>query len=184
MIKKVLQLLGIFNKKVTPVQDKHKKTVLTHYDSDILNQAVDLAIQASEAGDAPFGAVIEKDGAILATGYNHTSFNSDPILHAEIVAFHQAFSDNDRTQVEGGTLYCSCEPCIMCLSAAYYAGIKRIVYGATIDDAIKFGSGDPNFTASQLVILAKLDIEIERDEGGRQKAVDVFEKHIRRYGKL
>lgn len=82
------------------------------------------AFAEAKAGDAPFGAVIVRDAAVVARGCNETRRAGDPTAHAEIVAIRHAGS-----LAEGATLYASTEPCAMCAAAAQVAGIARIVFG-------------------------------------------------------
>jgi tRNA(Arg) A34 adenosine deaminase TadA len=90
----------------------------------------------------PFGAVVVKDGKIIARGANNVTFNNDPTAHAEIVAIRAACSELNNFQLTGCDIYCSCEPCPMCLGAIYWARPSRIFYAATREDAADAGFDD------------------------------------------
>mgnify|MGYP002508785004 CR=1 FL=1 len=96
---------------------------------------VNLSIENIDTGGGPFGAVIVRDGEIISTGTNRVVPNSDPTAHAEVMAIRNACAKLGTFQLTGCTVYSSCEPCPMCLSALYWAGVKRICYGNTKDDA-------------------------------------------------
>lgn len=102
---------------------------------EYMQEAIDLSIASVESGGGPFGAVIVKDGEIIARASNSVTINNDPTAHAEVNAIRAACQSLQNFSLEGCELYTSCEPCPMCLSAAYWAGIKRIYFGNTRDDA-------------------------------------------------
>lgn len=139
---------------------------------------MEMAIRLSEdnidTGGGPFGAVIVKDGEIISTGANRVVPNSDPTAHAEIMAIRAACSKLGTFSLEGCTVYSSCEPCPMCLSALYWAGVKRICYGNTKDDAkaIQF---DDSFIYDQLELAYK-DRSIECEHFMRNRALAAFRK--------
>lgn len=86
-----------------------------------------------------FGAVIVKDGQVIGTGYNKVIKNNDPTWHAEMEAIREACKKLGTPHLDGCILYTSAECCPMCLSAAYWAHISKIYYGATTGDALKYG---------------------------------------------
>jgi guanine deaminase len=90
----------------------------------------------------PFGAVIVKNGSIIAEGCNQVTSTNDPTAHAEIVAIRRACQHERDFVLSGAVLYTSCEPCPMCLSAAYWARLDRIVYAADRQDAAAAGFDD------------------------------------------
>ena len=96
-----------------------------------------LASRAIQRGGGPFGAVIVQnhDQEVIGSGHNMVTIENDPTLHAEMVAIKHACRMLQTFKLENCTLYTSCEPCPMCLSACYWAGIKTIYYGNTKDDA-------------------------------------------------
>ena len=83
----------------------------------------------------PFGAVVVKDNQILAEGYNSVTSTNDPTAHAEVVAIRKACKILDTFQLDGCTIYTSCEPCPMCLGAIYWARPDKVYFGATKEDA-------------------------------------------------
>ena len=101
-----------------------------------------LAEKGITDGAGPFGAVIVKDGEILAEAVNRVVMDSDPTAHAEIVAIRKAASFLKSHDLSDCTLYCSCEPCPMCLGAIYWSGIRKIVYTSDRHDAEKAGFSD------------------------------------------
>ena len=105
--------------------------------SDLANKG----IEKKEGG--PFGAVIvDKEGKIISTGNNKVLKTNDPTAHAEIVAIRKACSKLKTNDLSNYTLYSSCEPCPMCLSAIIWANIKNVYYGCTKKDAGEIGFRD------------------------------------------
>ena len=107
-----------------------------------LRRAFALACEGVAAGGGPFGAVIARDGVILGEGRNNVVPGHDPTLHAEVVAIRAACAGLGTHELRGATLYTSCEPCPMCLSAAWWARISGIVFGNGRADAAAFGFDD------------------------------------------
>jgi tRNA(Arg) A34 adenosine deaminase TadA len=107
----------------------------TAEDRGFMQMAIDLSIENVANGGGPFGAVIVRNGEVVATGTNRVTANNDPTAHAEVSAIRAACAKVQNFKLEGCTCYTSCEPCPMCLSALYWAGVSRIVYGNTKDDA-------------------------------------------------
>jgi guanine deaminase len=107
-----------------------------------LERAISLAIENVRAGGGPFGAVIVQNGEILAEGANRVTSESDPTAHAEIVAIRAACRTLANFQLTGCDLYCSSEPCPMCLGAIYWARLDRVFYGASAADASAAGFDD------------------------------------------
>ena len=118
-------------------------------DARFMEMAINLSIENIDTGGGPFGAVIVKDGEIVATGTNRVVPNSDPTAHAEVMAIRNACAKLGTFQLTGCTVYSSCEPCPVCLSAFYWAGVSRICYGNTKDDA-KAINFDDSFIYDQL----------------------------------
>ena len=104
-------------------------------DKDFMRQAIALAVDNVENGGGPFGAVIVKDGKVIATGTNRVTPNNDPTAHAEVCAIRAACAKLGTFNLSGCMLYTSCEPCPMCLGAIYWAHIDKIYYGANQHDA-------------------------------------------------
>ncbi len=110
---------------------------------DWMRQAIDLAIQnvRSERG-GPFGALVVKEGQLIATGANSVTASNDPTAHAEVVAIRNACRDLGTFQLSGCELYTSCEPCPMCLGAIYWARPERFYFACGRDDAMAYGFDD------------------------------------------
>ncbi len=110
---------------------------MTITDDDIrfMNMAAELAEKNIDEGGGPFGAVIVRDGEVVATGVNRVTANNDPTAHAEVTAIRNACSKEQTFNLSGCVIYTSCEPCPMCLSALYWAGVSRIYYGCTQEEA-------------------------------------------------
>ena len=105
------------------------------------NDLANKGIEKKEGG--PFGAVIvDKEGKIISTGNNKVIKTNDPTAHAEIVAIRKACSKLKTNDLSEYTLYSSCEPCPMCLSAIIWANIKNVYYGCTRKDAGEIGFRD------------------------------------------
>lgn len=126
-----------------------EKTDFSDEDARYMRMAIDLSVENIDNGGGPFGAVIVRDGEVIATGVNRVVPNNDPTAHAEVNAIRNACQKLDTFQLEGCTVYSSCEPCPMCLSALYWAGVKRICYGNTKADA-KAIDFDDSFIYDQL----------------------------------
>ena len=112
-------------------------------DARFLARAVALSRSRMEAGHGgPFGAVIVRDGAVLAEGWNAVTSAKDPTAHAEVTAIRRACAAVDDFTLAGATIYSSCEPCPMCLSAIYWARLDRLVYANMRDEAAAIGFDD------------------------------------------
>ena len=108
-----------------------------------LKRAIDLSREHMKDGaGGPFGAVIVRDGTVLAEGWNQVTSANDPTAHAEVTAIRRACQEVGDFALEGATLYTSCEPCPMCLASAYWARVSRIVYANTRQDAAGIGFDD------------------------------------------
>lgn len=90
----------------------------------------------------PFGAVIVKDGKIIARGFNKVVSTNDPTAHAEVVAIREACKVLNNFQLSGCELYTSCEPCPMCMAAIYWARPDKVYYGNSKTDAAEIGFDD------------------------------------------
>ena len=98
-------------------------------ESFFMAQALDLARQAQVEHEIPVGALVEREGRVLGKGYNRRAGSCDPTAHAEILAIQEAALRQGDWRLEGCTLYVTLEPCAMCVGAALWARIERIVYG-------------------------------------------------------
>ena len=110
---------------------------------EFMQQAIRLATDNVTSGrGGPFGAVVVKDGAVIATGANQVTAMNDPTAHAEVVAVRNACAALGTFQLEGCEVYSSCEPCPMCLAALYWSRCKAIFYGNDSEDAARAGFDD------------------------------------------
>ena len=108
-----------------------------------MRHAIALSRRGMEGGaGGPFGAVVVKDGQVVAEGWNQVTSTNDPTAHAEVVAIRRACTALGRFDLRGAVLYTSCEPCPMCLAAAYWARLDAVVFGNARDDAAAIGFDD------------------------------------------
>ena len=111
--------------------------------NDHMRRAISLAEDNASSGNGgPFGAVIVKDGKVVAEGSNTVTVDNDPTAHAEVNAIRRACAVLGTFDLSGCELYTSCEPCPMCLAACYWAHISRVYYAAGRDDAAAAGFDD------------------------------------------
>ncbi len=111
-------------------------------DRKLLKEAIEIASSGISTGGGPFGAVISKEGRIIAGSGNRVVLNNDPTAHAEILAIREAARLLKTHNLEDCVLYTSCEPCPMCLGAIYWSGIKRVIYASGRHDAEASGFDD------------------------------------------
>ena len=107
-----------------------------------MREAILLADESVRNGGGPFGAVIVKDGEIIAGSSNSVTLDNDPTAHAEVNSIRQACRKLGTFDLSGTVIYSSCEPCPMCLGAIYWARISRIYYGNNRKDARNIGFAD------------------------------------------
>ncbi len=108
-----------------------------------MQEAIELAIENVQTGrGGPFGALVVKDGEVVARGANLVTASNDPTAHAEVVAIRKACRSLGSFQLDDCDLYTSCEPCPMCLGAIYWARLRRVFYGGTHEDAAAAGFDD------------------------------------------
>jgi guanine deaminase len=112
-----------------------------------LARSIELATTNVSEGGGPFGAVVVRDGRVVAEGQNRVTRDNDPTAHAEVVAIRAACAAIGDFTLAGATLYTSCEPCPLCLSAALWARVDRVVFAADRHDAARGGFDDSEFYA-------------------------------------
>ena len=121
---------------------------------DFMREAIRLSLEnVNSENGGPFGAVIVKNGNIIARGVNAVTSTNDPTAHAEVVAIRNACEKLGSFQLNGCEIYCSCEPCPMCLGAIYWARPDKIYYANTKQDA-------SNINFDDQFIYSELDISI------------------------
>src|ERR1700727_857026 len=112
-------------------------------DNPFMARAIHLSLENVLSGHGgPFGAVVVKDGTIIAEGANQVTSTNDPTAHAEVVAIREACTVLGVFDLEGCEIYSSCEPCPMCLGAIYWARLSRVYFGNADADASKIGFDD------------------------------------------
>lgn len=111
-------------------------------DERFLREAIALAEASIDEGGGPFGAVVVRDGEIIGRGSNRVTRDNDPTAHAEVLAIRDACRQLGDFQLSGCVLYVNCEPCPMCLAAAYWAHLDAVYYAADATDAAEAGFDD------------------------------------------
>ncbi len=113
-------------------------------------RAIQLSIEGVRSGrGGPFGAVVVRDGEIVAEGLNQVTSTNDPTAHAEVLAIRQACAKLGVFELRDCELYTSCEPCPMCIGAIYWARFSRVYFANAAEDAAKIGFDD-SFIYSEL----------------------------------
>src|SRR5688572_17587415 len=116
---------------------------MNELDRKFMMRAIELARAGMAANSGgPFGAVVVKDAQVIGEGNNSVTSSNDPTAHAEIIAIRQACKTIQNFQLDGCTIYTSCEPCPMCLGAIYWSRPERVVYACTREDAAAIGFDD------------------------------------------
>jgi guanine deaminase len=110
--------------------------------NSFLRQTIELALASVRNGGGPFAAAVVKGESLIATGHNRVTATNDPTAHAEIVAIREACRTLNSFQLKGCDIYCSCEPCPMCLGAIYWARPQSVYFAATAADAAAEGFDD------------------------------------------
>ncbi|MCX7833557.1 MAG: nucleoside deaminase [Ignavibacteria bacterium] len=145
------------------------------YRSKFMQEAIRLSEEnLSKYNGGPFGAVIVRNDKIISKGVNLVISTNDPTAHAEIVAIRKACKKLKKIWLDDCEIYTSCEPCPMCLSAIYWARIKKIYFANTRKDAEKIGFIDKEIYDELSVPSFKRKIKSEQHL--RSKAIEVFEK--------
>lgn len=139
------------------------------------------AIMEAEKGvrkrdGGPFGAVIVKDGVVIAKGHNRVISTHDPTAHAEIVVIRKAAAFLKRFDLSDCELYTTCEPCPMCYSAVHWAKIKKLYYGATRQDAADIGFDDQYLY--EVLAKERIDEQLVLLPLERERCLKVFMAYI------
>ena len=129
-----------------------------------MGRAIAVCRDGLRAGQAPFGAVVLRHGDEIAAAHNTVGLDNDPTAHAEVNAIRAAARALGVTKLAGCALVSTCEPCPMCLAAAYWAGIESVVFGASIRDAEAAGFDQIRLAASSVAGAGSRPLSIE---GGR-----------------
>ena len=116
--------------------------MITEKDKEFMREAIRLSARSVETGGGPFGAVIVKDGRIVAGSSNSVTIDNDPTAHAEVNCIRKACKALGTFDLSGCDIYTSCEPCPMCLGAIYWAHLDRIFYANNRKDAAEIDFDD------------------------------------------
>lgn len=139
----------------------------TLLDRQFMQQALEQAQLAALAGEVPVGAVLVRDGQVLASGFNQPITLSDPSAHAEMMALRQAAGLEKNYRLPGTTLYVTLEPCAMCAGAMLHARVDRVVYGAADPKTGAAGSVLDVFSVKQINHQTHVKGGVMADECGQ-----------------
>ena len=140
---------------------------------ELMREAIRLSIENVANGGGPFGAVIARDGEIVATGVNRVTANNDPTAHAEVSAIRSASQRLGTFNLSDCEIFTSCEPCPMCLGAIYWARLKKVYYANTKADAKAIGFDD-SFIYDELA-LPQDKRKLPAEAMLRNEAIKAFE---------
>lgn len=130
-------------------------------DHEYMGLAIEVTERGIHKGQSPFGAVIVKDGEVLAATHNSVWADGDPTAHAEVNAIRKASQVLGTIDLSGATLYSTTEPCPMCLTAIHWAKIDRVVFGAGIPDALEAGFAELRISAHEMVEKGGSPLRVE-----------------------
>jgi guanine deaminase len=140
-------------------------------DKKFLKRAIEIAAEGIKNGGGPFGAVISKQGRIIAESNNKVVLNNDPTAHAEILTIREASAVLKTHDLSSCVLYASCEPCPMCLGAIYWSGIKKVVYASDRRDASSAGFDDELIYEEILLDPSKRQVSFVQIKDNKAEAV-------------
>ena len=140
----------------------------------LMREAIELSIKNIENGYGPFGAVIIKNGEIISKSVNRVTKDNDPTAHAEILAIREAAKRLKTFNLSGCIIFCSCEPCPMCLGAIYWARIDKIYYACNRSDAKNYGFDDEYLYKEINLPIGQREISF--NQLLRKEALEAFKK--------
>ena len=149
---------------------------------ELMLRAIELSEESVRNGGGPFGALIAKNGEIIAEGSNKVTINNDPTAHAEVCAIRNACEKLNTFELTDCEIYTSCEPCPMCLGAIYRARPKAIYYANTRKDAADIGFDDDFLYEELKKKLEERTLPIH--QLGRENAIKVFEEWTKKSDKI
>jgi guanine deaminase len=126
-----------------------------------MRRAIEVCRKGMAAGQMPFGAVVVRDGRVVAEAHNTVWRDTDPTAHAEVNALRAAAAALGTINLHGCTLYSTCEPCPMCLAASHWAKVDRVVFGAVIADSEGSGFTELAVPAATLAALGGSPVQVE-----------------------
>jgi tRNA(Arg) A34 adenosine deaminase TadA len=147
---------------------------MTNYRDEFMREAIELASNSIENGGGPFGAVIVKNGEVIARATNQVVLKSDPTAHAEVEAIRRACEILATHQLDRCTIYASSEPCPMCLGAVYWAHIDVLFYGSSREAVKQVGFDDKHMY--EQFELASSDRKIKSSQHLEKEAMEVLAK--------
>jgi len=152
-------------------------------DQAFMARAIQLSLENVSSGrGGPFGAVVVKDGNVVAEAANQVTATNDPTAHAEVLAIRQACQKLGFFELKGCDLYTSCEPCPMCLGAIYWARIDRVYFGNFAADAARIGFDDSAIYAE--IKQPHAEREIPMMQIMREEALAAFRAWEQHPGKI
>jgi len=145
-----------------------------HPDKKFMQMALDKAYEGVDKGQSPFGACIVKEGEVIACEHNIVLLTTDITAHGEINAIRNACKKLDNIHLTGCIIYSTCEPCPMCFTAIHWARIDKIVFGARIEDAQRFGFNELTVSNHHIRDIGGSLVELHGDFM-REECVKLFE---------
>jgi tRNA(adenine34) deaminase len=136
-------------------------------DHQFMRQAIEQAQLAAVAGEVPVGAVLVRDGQVIAQAFNKPIGNHDPSAHAEILALREAAETEENYRLPGSTLYVTLEPCVMCSGAILHARVDRVVFGAPDPKTGAAGSVLDVFSSKQINHQTSVEGGVMSEECGQ-----------------
>jgi len=136
-------------------------------DHQFMQQAIEQAQLAAVAGEVPVGAVLVRDGQVIAKAFNKPIGNHDPSAHAEMLALREAAKTEGNYRLPGSTLYVTLEPCVMCSGAILHARVDRVVFGASDPKTGAAGSVLDVFSSKQINHQTSVEGGVMSEECGQ-----------------
>ena len=136
-------------------------------DHQFMQQAIEQAQLAAVAGEVPVGAVLVRDGQVIAKAFNKPIGNHDPSAHAEMLALREAAKTEENYRLPGSTLYVTLEPCAMCSGAILHARVDRVVFGAPDPKTGAAGSVLDVFSSKQINHQTSIEGGVMSEECGQ-----------------
>lgn len=149
---------------------------------ELMKRAIELSIGSVNGGGGPFGAVIAREGEIIAEASNSVTIDNDPTAHAEVNAIRRAARKLGSFDLSGCEIYTSCEPCPMCLGAIYWARLNKIYFANNKTDAKNIGFDD-SFIYDELA-LPRDQRHLSAEEMMRNEAIKAFEAWTKKTDKI
>ena len=143
-----------------------------------MNKFMEMAVEEARKGmnsneGGPFGAVVVRDGKVIARAHNRVLKTNDPTAHAEILAIRQAASELEDFDLSGCEIYATSQPCPMCYSAIHWARIEKLHYGTTKDDVATIGFDD-SFIYE--IIKGESEPQVEEDNTDRDSCLELLDE--------